>query len=102
MPYPQPNAADAASARAGFSESASPGSARLAGAESPADTLRVRAVDDAGNVRPLTEIEADVIRLAMIQHRGRVSEVARRLGIGRSTLYRKLREHNIDPETLLS
>jgi transcriptional regulator of acetoin/glycerol metabolism len=27
-----------------------------------------------------------------------MSEVARRLGIGRSTLYRKLREYGIDPE----
>lgn len=71
-------------------------------AEPTQSALRVRAVDDAGNVRPLNEIEADVIRLAMIQHRGRISEVARRLGIGRSTLYRKLREHDIDPETLLS
>lgn len=63
---------------------------------------RVQAIDSAGNIRPLTDIEADVIRLAMIQHRGRVTEVARRLGIGRSTLYRKLREHDIDPDSLLS
>jgi DNA-binding NtrC family response regulator len=27
-----------------------------------------------------------------------MSEVARRLGIGRSTLYRKLKEHGIDPD----
>jgi DNA-binding NtrC family response regulator len=37
-----------------------------------------------GNLRPLEEIEADVIRLAIGHYRGRMSEVARRLGIGRS------------------
>ncbi|SNS40301.1 sigma-54-dependent transcriptional regulator [Sphingopyxis indica] len=49
-----------------------------------------------GNLRPLEEIEADVIRLAIGHYRGRMSEVARRLGIGRSTLYRKLGELGID------
>ncbi|MBS0478064.1 MAG: sigma-54-dependent Fis family transcriptional regulator [Proteobacteria bacterium] len=49
-----------------------------------------------GNMRPLEEIEADVIRLAIGHYRGRMTEVARRLGIGRSTLYRKLGELGID------
>ena len=49
-----------------------------------------------GNLRPLEEIEADVIRLAIGHYRGRMTEVARRLGIGRSTLYRKLSELGID------
>ena len=49
-----------------------------------------------GNLRPLEEIEADVIRLAIGHYRGRMSEVARRLGIGRSTLYRKLSDLGID------
>jgi len=31
-----------------------------------------------------------VIRFAITHYRGQMSEVARRLGIGRSTLYRKL------------
>lgn len=43
-----------------------------------------------GHLRPLDAIEADVIRLAIGHYRGRMSEVARRLRIGRSTLYRKL------------
>ena len=43
----------------------------------------------------LEEIEADVIRLAIGHYRGRMTEVARRLGIGRSTLYRKLGELGI-------
>lgn len=49
-----------------------------------------------GNLRALDEIEADVIRLAIGHYRGRMTEVARRLGIGRSTLYRKLGELGID------
>jgi DNA-binding NtrC family response regulator len=48
-----------------------------------------------GNMRTLDEIEADVIRLAIGHYRGRMTEVARRLGIGRSTLYRKLGELGI-------
>ena len=49
-----------------------------------------------GHLRPLEEIEADLIRLAIGHYRGRMSEVARRLGIGRSTLYRKLGGLGID------
>lgn len=48
-----------------------------------------------GNLRPLEDIELDVIRLAIGVYRGRMTEVARRLGIGRSTLYRKLGELGI-------
>jgi DNA-binding NtrC family response regulator len=43
-----------------------------------------------GDVRPLEEVEAETIRFAIAHHRGQMSEVARRLRIGRSTLYRKL------------
>ena len=49
-----------------------------------------------GNLRPLEDIEADVIRLAIGLYRGRMTEVARRLGIGRSTLYRKLSDLGIE------
>jgi DNA-binding NtrC family response regulator len=49
-----------------------------------------------GHLRPLEEIESDNIRLAIGHSRGRMSEVARRLGIGRSTLYRKLGGLGID------
>jgi DNA-binding NtrC family response regulator len=43
-----------------------------------------------GEVRALEEMEADIIRFAISHYRGQMSEVARRLRIGRSTLYRKL------------
>ena len=41
---------------------------------------------------PLEEMEAEIIRFAISHYRGQMSEVARRLKIGRSTLYRKLDE----------
>ena len=54
----------------------------------PAHSLRL--TDAQGDVRPLDEIESEVIRFAIAHYRGQMSEVARRLQIGRSTLYRKL------------
>ncbi len=47
-------------------------------------------LDSQGQVRPLDEVEAELIRFAITHYRGQMSEVARRLRIGRSTLYRKL------------
>jgi DNA-binding NtrC family response regulator len=47
-------------------------------------------LDAHDHVRTLDEIERDAIRFAISHYRGQMSEVARRLQIGRSTLYRKL------------
>jgi DNA-binding NtrC family response regulator len=47
---------------------------------------------DGGEIRPLEELESEIIRFAISHYRGQMSEVARRLKIGRSTLYRKLDE----------
>jgi DNA-binding NtrC family response regulator len=47
-------------------------------------------LDGGGDVRPLEDVEAELIRYAITHYRGQMSEVARRLQIGRSTLYRKL------------
>jgi DNA-binding NtrC family response regulator len=65
-------------------------------AGSAQDGMGVQLYTADGNLRPLEEIEADVIRLAIGHYRGRMTEVARRLGIGRSTLYRKLGDLGID------
>ncbi|MCB1486719.1 MAG: sigma-54-dependent Fis family transcriptional regulator, partial [Bauldia sp.] len=51
--------------------------------------------DPRGDVRPLSEIEEEVIRLALERYEGRMTMVARKLGIGRSTLYRKLKDLGI-------
>ena len=55
-------------------------------------------VDESGDLRKLEELEADIIRFALQHYRGHMSEVSRRLGIGRSTLYRKLKELGLEGE----
>lgn len=52
----------------------------------------------AGHMRRLEDLEAEVIRMAIGRYEGRMSEVARRLGIGRSTLYRKLKEFGLESD----
>jgi DNA-binding NtrC family response regulator len=59
--------------------------------------IGIPAVNDAGEIRPLEQIEADMIRLALGRYRGHMTEVAKRLGIGRSTLYRKMQEYGLEP-----
>jgi DNA-binding NtrC family response regulator len=49
-------------------------------------------LNSSGDMRPLEELEGEIIRFAIAHYRGQMSEVARRLKIGRSTLYRKLDE----------
>ncbi len=53
-------------------------------------------IDGAGEVRTLAAAEEEMIRFAIAHYDGQISEVARRLGIGRTTLYRKLKEYGID------
>lgn len=60
------------------------------------DGLGIPALNDRGDVRPLEDIEADMIRLAIGRYRGHMTEIARKLGIGRSTLYRKMREFGLE------
>jgi DNA-binding NtrC family response regulator len=64
-------------------------------AEAPAGAP-VRILDERGHLRTLEEIERDLIQLAIEIYAGHMSEVARRLGIGRSTLYRKVREQGLE------
>lgn len=60
--------------------------------DDPADPF----LSEDGHVRRLLEVEANAIRHALARYQGRMSETARRLGIGRSTLYRKLDELGIE------
>ncbi len=55
-------------------------------------------VDEGGDVRKLADVEEELIRFALKYYRGQMSQVARKLGIGRSTLYRKLKDYGIDPD----
>ncbi|MEM7214464.1 MAG: sigma-54 dependent transcriptional regulator [Pseudomonadota bacterium] len=54
-------------------------------------------VDTAGDVIMLEEAERRVIEFAIEKYDGKMSKIARKLGIGRSTLYRKLREYGLEP-----
>ncbi len=60
----------------------------------------VSVFDEKGHLRALEAVERDLIEFAIEHYAGHMSEVARRLGIGRSTLYRKLREYGIDEARL--
>jgi DNA-binding NtrC family response regulator len=60
--------------------------------------IGIPVVTDGGHIRTLEEVEADMIRLALHRYRGQMSEVARKLGIGRSTLYRKMRDLGLEEQ----
>ena len=100
-PYLQPHDFPAIS---GVAPPAAPAEATPAGMMVTADHLippipqgaHVRILDERGHLRTLEEIERDLIQLAIEIYAGHMSEVARRLGIGRSTLYRKVREQGLD------
>lgn len=57
--------------------------------DQPTATTRNPYLGEDGHIRPLAEIEADALEYALQRYDGQMSEAARRLGIGRSTLYRK-------------
>lgn len=67
----------------------------VADASAPIESA-VALFDREGHLRSMQEIEKDLIQLAIDTYEGKMSEVARRLGMGRSTLYRKLREHDLE------
>ena len=74
--------------------------------EQPREVLRVevrdpntlRLLDENGDVRRLESLEEETIRFALSHYRGQMSEMARKLGIGRSTLYRKMKDYGLDEE----
>jgi DNA-binding NtrC family response regulator len=62
----------------------------------------VAILDAAGHLRTLEQIERDLIDFALSIYPGHMTEVARRLGIGRSTLYRKLKEYDLEHRAMAS
>ena len=78
---------------------AAPGdSATPAAGRAVASPYSLSMTDAAGHIRKFEEIEAEIIKTAIGRYEGHMSEVARRLGIGRSTLYRKLKEFGLEPD----
>jgi len=57
------------------------------------DPNMLKLIDENGDVRRLEALEAEAIRFALGHYRGQMSEMARKLGIGRSTLYRKMKDY---------
>ncbi len=70
--------------------------------DTPAQAARQRAtdpfIDRHGNLKPLQQVEKELITFALQFHDHKMTRVARSLGIGRSTLYRKIREYGLEPE----
>ncbi len=66
------------------------------GHEDGGKDLGIRVVNDSGEIRRLEDVEADMIKLALSRYDSQMSKVARKLGIGRSTLYRKIRELGLE------
>ena len=60
----------------------------------------LKMIDDNGDVRKLEDVEAEMIRFAYSHYRGQMSQMARKLGIGRSTLYRKMKDIGIETDML--
>ena len=58
----------------------------------------MRLLDECGDVRRMEEMEAEMIRFALGHYRGQMSEMARKLGIGRSTLYRKMKDFGLNDD----
>ncbi len=56
-------------------------------------------VNENGELRTLDSLEEEAIRFALSFCRGQISDMARKLGIGRSTLYRRMKELGLAGET---
>ena len=100
--FPQIAAAMGVDTLARQNTPSAPVSGTLAGGVAPAlptgSAYALSATDGSGHIRKFEELESEIIRMAIARYDGHMSEVARRLGIGRSTLYRKLKEFGLEPE----
>ncbi len=93
VPVPRPAPAEHAPAEALMLVD----SPAIAPAEAPATGMLPLLGPD-GHVRPMETLESEAIRFAIDHYRGRMTEVARRLQIGRSTLYRKLNDLGLEAD----
>ncbi len=67
----------------------------FAGASAPVVSSTARSAPEDGAAMSLEEMERAAIVGAMESNQGNLSDVARQLGIGRSTLYRKLEQYGL-------
>jgi DNA-binding NtrC family response regulator len=73
-----------------------PASAAVAPSIPSGSAYALSVTDAGGQIRKFEDLESEIIRMAISRYDGHMSEVARRLGIGRSTLYRKLKEFGLE------
>ena len=59
----------------------------------------IHLVGENGELRTLNSLEEEAIRFALSFCRGQISDMARKLGIGRSTLYRRMKELGLAGDT---
>jgi len=52
-----------------------------------------------GHIRRICDVEAEMIHFSLNKYESCMSDIARRLGIGRSTLYRKVAEYKLGDES---
>jgi DNA-binding NtrC family response regulator len=96
-PFLQPHDFPAISGVAMPLEASAPSAAVMNYADlPPLPEQPIRILDERGHLRTLEDIERDLIQHAIEVYAGHMSEIARRLGIGRSTLYRKVREQGLE------
>lgn len=67
------------------------------GHDSPAKVLQFTKLSGNSSVETMEQLEAKAIEAAIIQFKGNLTEAAKALGIGRATLYRKVKHFAIDP-----
>lgn len=75
-----------------------PGPIRASEPVTKADLHAFSFIRESGDMLTLAELEERAIRFALVHYQGHLSAISRHLGIGRSTLYRKLKELGLNDE----
>ena len=84
----------------GFYPSLASGSNPLThGGGLPSNSNVVQFPSQNSKVSKMNDLEAQAIEQAIHAYRGNLTEAAKALGIGRATLYRKVKLYNIDPSS---
>ena len=80
-----------------FGGNLSAGTANMGGAKILPFPGTTEAGTGSGGVQTINEMESVAIENAIHKFNGNLTEAAKALGIGRATLYRKVKQYNIDP-----
>ncbi len=91
----QASVLDASDLRALIDASYQPSEVALGGVASFSPGQEQFSLLSDGEVKPIEQLEAEIIRFAIEHYSGKMTEVAKKLGIGRSTLYRKMQDYKL-------